>query len=164
MQFMLFIRMVFASWRANLTEKEHFGMSRTDSQATVLCQTVLIQQALLLKAYTWITVESIRANTQNQQIGGNMYHSAWGEKKPPKPQNQPKTENHLTLMVDSLFLRHILNCAQLQLLYRMWQRTGAHHIKRAEFHVPGMEFSLSQKSSPALSRSSGAQRRPAGVL
>lgn len=90
MQFMLFIRMVFASWRANLTEKEHFGMSRTDSQAMVLCQTVLIQQALLLKAYTWITVESIRANTQNQQIGGNMYHSAWGEKKPQNHKTNPK--------------------------------------------------------------------------
>lgn len=137
---------------ADLTEKEHFGMSWTDLQAMAMCQTVLIQQAPLLKACTWITVEAISANTQKQQIGGNMYRTTWGGEK--------KAENHLALLLDSLFRRYILNCAWLQLLHSMWQGTGTHHIKRAEFHVPETEFSLSQKSSRALSRSSGAQRRP----
>lgn len=74
MQLLLFIRVAFASWIADLTENEHFRMSQTDLQAMAMCWTVLIQQAALLKTCTWVTVEAVSADTQNQQME-STYHS-----------------------------------------------------------------------------------------
>lgn len=68
MQFLLFIRIVFVSWIADLTENEHFRMRRTDLQAMAMCWTVLVQQAAFLKTCTWVMVEAVSADTQNQQM------------------------------------------------------------------------------------------------
>lgn len=78
MQFLLFIRIAFASWIADLTENEHFRMRWTDLQAMAMCWTALAQQAALLKACMWVTVEAVSAETQNQQRESTFHSTGAG--------------------------------------------------------------------------------------
>lgn len=83
-----------------------------------------------------------------------------GGRKPIK--NNGRWFSDFLILSDSWFLQHILHCARLQLPRGTCQHTATCHVKRAEFAVPEVEFSLSQYFSPALSGSSGTHRRPAG--
>lgn len=79
MQFLLFIRIAFTNWIDDLTENEHFRMRQADLQAMAMCWTALVQQAALLKTCTWVMVEAVSADTQNQQIESTYHSTGEGE-------------------------------------------------------------------------------------
>lgn len=96
MQFLLFIRIVFASWIADLTENEHFRTSRTDLQARAMCWTALRKQAALLKTCTWVMVEAVRADIKTAKR--KHISCCWRGGRKPSNNKIKKPENHLPLL------------------------------------------------------------------